>query len=164
MPTEKWGEHWKIRLTFSVHAALFWCFHNPPHSDMDYTGSLNAYEIFWHIICIIYIYTHTGDLSPCRVWTFMVCTEFDSWETSGQERSLAHSGHPSIWWSGLMVLNFGFWEWVLFLCATDFTEWVSPTSCPTLTSFRKISLDKKKYPWFKNHIIQRGRNSTHYVM
>ena len=36
--------------------------------------------------------------------------------------------HGSIWWPCLIVLNFGFWEWVLLLCTTDSP--ISVSVCP----------------------------------
>ena len=40
-------------------------------------------------------------------------------EISGWVQSLAHNGQPSIWWQCSIMLNFGFREQVLLLCATD---------------------------------------------
>ena len=37
-------------LTLLVHAMFFWCFHNPPNSNMDYRicNVITAYVIFLH--------------------------------------------------------------------------------------------------------------------
>ena len=67
-------------LTLLVDAGLFGCFCNPSNSDMDY-----------------------------RIFNMKsVQTDFDSGQISGRAQSLAHNGHPSIWWSRSIVLNFGF--------------------------------------------------------
>ena len=89
-PTSPW---W--RLTLLVHAGLFWCFQNPPNSDMDYRiSNMRMWSFCMHI--------HPGDLglySLIRKDFCRACTEFDSREISGQAQSeLAHNGHPSIWW------------------------------------------------------------------
>ena len=55
----------------------------------------------------------------CDLFHMRVCTEFDSGEISGRAQSPAHNGHPSIWWSRSIVLNFGFWEWVKYSCSAQ---------------------------------------------
>ena len=93
-----------------VHA--FGCFHSPPNSDMDYRiFNVRTWSQFLHTGSSIY--------SLIRRTFIRVCTEFDSGEMSGREQSLAHNGHPSIWWPRFIVLNSGFRERVLLLCATD---------------------------------------------
>ena len=64
-----------------------------------------------------------------------VCTEFDSREISGQAQSLAHKGHPSIWWPHSVLLCFGFWEWMLLVCATV-SPFVTTVSLAVLQSFK----------------------------
>ena len=116
-----------------MHAGLFCCFHSPPNSDMDYRiFNMHMWSFCMHI--------HTGDLSLyshpkdfCRV-----CTEL---KISGQAQSLAHKGHPSIWWPCSIVLNSGFQERILLLCATD-----SP-DLPYI--YKKLKLTKNKTSWLK---------------
>ena len=74
-----------------------------------------------------------------------VCTEFDSREISWRAHSLARNGHKSIWWTCWIVLNLGFWEWLLLLCTTD-----SPNSLP-------LSPGMQKY----THLITRGGQRSH---
>ena len=64
-------------------------------------------------------YTHGGPRFIVSSETVRVCTEFDSGEILGQVQSLACNFHPSIWWQHLIMLCFGFQEWVLLCCATD---------------------------------------------
>ena len=46
-------------LILSVHAGLFWCFHKPSNSDMDYVSLTCVCDVF--CMCI-----HTGELG----WQF----------------------------------------------------------------------------------------------
>ena len=80
-------------LTLSVHAGLLWCFHNPLNSDMDHM-------IFNVHICnlLACAYTQGGtSVYSLTQSSFVVCTEFDSGEISGQAQSLAHNSCPSVW-------------------------------------------------------------------
>ena len=104
--------------TLLVLARLFWCFHNPSNYDMD----CRIFNMcMWPFCrCIQMGDLYLGDLSlQSHLRDFRgICTEFDSGETSGQTQRLACDDHPSIWWPGLIMLNFGFQEWVLLLSAT----------------------------------------------
>ena len=80
-----------------------------------------AYRIFNMCMWSFGMCIHTEDLglqsNPkdfCQVWT-----EFNSGKMGGRVESLAENGHPYIWWSCMIMLNFGFRKRVLLLCATD---------------------------------------------
>ena len=100
-------------LTFFVHAGLFWSFHNQPKCNIDY-------RIFNVPMWSFRMRKHTGEprfiVSSRRL---VECRQFDSGEISGRAQSLAHNGHPSIWWPRLIVLNFDFREGLLLLCVTE---------------------------------------------
>ena len=56
-------------LTHLVHTGLFWCFHNPPNSDMDHR-IFNEYVIFWHVC------THWGTLTQTTGSLTCICDLF----------------------------------------------------------------------------------------
>ena len=83
---------------------LFWCFNNPPNSDMDYI----IFNVSMWYFCMR---IHTEDLG-LYLWSHIkdfcgICTESDSCEISGRAQSLARNGHPSIdrAWLGLSRAN-----------------------------------------------------------
>ena len=92
-------------LTLLVHAGIFWRFHNPKNSDMDYM-------IFILSMWSFYMHRHTGnlDLLSHPKDFCAVCTEFDRGEISRRAQSLARNGHPSIWWPRSTVFYRGFRE------------------------------------------------------
>ena len=99
-----------------MHAGLFWCFHNPSNSDLDYR--IFNMHIYIHVI-FLHAYTHRGTSVNCVIWGAFVESAQDSREISGWAQSPAHNSRLSICWLYSIVHNFVFWEQVLFICATD---------------------------------------------
>ena len=110
---DHWPQSWPLP-SFLVHAGLFCCFHSPPNSDMDC-------KIFNVSVIFLHAYKHGGPRFVSLIQrTFVESTQnFDSGEISGWVQSLAHNGHPSIWWPHSLVLNPGFRERVLYWLYTE---------------------------------------------
>ena len=114
-------------LTLWVHAGLFWCFHYPPHLDMDY----RIFNVrMWSFCMHMCTHCHWG---PRFLVSFndshsfcTVCTEFESQEISGWAQSPGH--------------NFGFQKQVFLLCSTDYPVGGSSNWCTVWSSFSLFML------------------------
>ena len=97
--------------TLSGHAGLFGCIGNPSNYDMDY----RIFNMYMWSFCM---YTHIGGggggggtfVYSLIQRTFVGSAQNLAPEKSQCLRSLAHNGHPSIWWLCLIVVNVDFWE------------------------------------------------------
>ena len=87
----------------------------------------------WHGLQNLWCLTCVGDLFACvytgrtSVYSHIRRAFVESAQvlTLEKSQSLARNGHPSKWWPCSVMVNFGFWERVFLLCATDSVRWLT---------------------------------------